>query len=1448
MPSLTGNIPLVDMADYEKLGCLHQMFSRQAKSTPDSVAVVTHDGKQMTFGELDKASDLLALKLRHLGVKRNTVVGILMERCPEYTIAYIGILKAGGAYMPLEISHPHPLMQSVLEDSAPVAVCTKSQFSQRLSGLVDSSRVLLMEGDWLEELARLEVIPETVQVSLDDMAYTVYSSGTTGKPKGIQCPHRGAVFSYHWRHSAYPYQPGDREACNVFFVWEMLRPLLKGVPLYIVPDDVIYDPPKLTQFLKRHAITRMLFTPSLLQAVLDFRGLDLEDTFKTMSYIIIIIIIIIIINNNCFQPVARQIWFCGEVVSSILRDRVAKLLSWVQLLNLYSISECHDLACADLSGPKPQGPAQETRKFCPVGQLLPMVNIVVMDDEMTVKPVGAPGEIYVGGPTLALGYLNRPELTSQRFISRPVHVPSSVGSRLYRTGDWGYMLSGGTLEICGRCDSMVKIRGYSIEIQIRGYSIEIQVRLLMQGAEEYRDYILSGGTWKIRGRCNSMVKIRAYSLEIEVRLRMQGAEGYWDYILSGGTRKICVRCDSLVNIRRYNMKIQVRLRMQGVEEILGLYSEWRNTEDMRPLWFYGQETRPMENDHGVAFYVATQCNVRRVRGILSERSICRLTAVEAALLQLPMVNTGCVLVLGDEGSDKFLVAYIVSEGKTSRKEVRAELKKRLPFYMIPSKFVFLNRIPMVEATGKLDKKALPKIDMDEENGLDPQDLPSTQTEHIVAAIWCRVLELQVIDVQENFFDLGGHSLLAARLLSEMNEQLGLDLIISDLFSHPTVYSMAGFIDDPQVTSGETVKLDLNAEVDRHDQGKSLMDISLRAFWRSFQLSHAKFRRDKVLLTGVTGFVGAFILKELLTSTKATVYCLVRETPGSTPLQRIKDTLWEYGILRKGAQADEMDKKIEARVVPIKGDIALVNLGMSEDDYMYLSYEVDSIIHAAAMVNLVYPYRALHGANVLGTENVILFALEHKIKPIHHISFFPEESDSCDCSTNAVFPCAKEEYYEDDDMSKYPDKLTSGYAQSKWVSEQLIELTPVDFVCKMIVGLTQDIMHSIGKTFHLINTSSMDCRDLWQLLRVQGFPVKIVPYQTWYSNVKTGAQNGEINRADNPLTSLLYMLDTLVRHLNLDNTMAMQAVTYPEVDADLMRLYLKHLSTLGFIQRPQKRCRNCKVVLVTGASSGIGAAVAEHLAMAGAKVALVARRLDRLKELQASIEAQGGVAISVKMDVCVAEEVGTYTCNTSIEAHGGVIISVKMDVCVAEEVAVKIKQAMSLLGPINILVNNAGVMHYTQMKHAKLDQWHRMVDVNVNGQLNCLAAVLPGMVERGDGHIVSITSDAGRKVQTGGSRNNISVYSGTKYFLEGMYRALRQEVCGSGVKVTCIQPGDVKTEILLSSSDQEALSLYGPNKDRMLDPADVAQAVMYAVTQPAQCAVNEILLEPKESPI
>ncbi|XP_046671522.1 mycosubtilin synthase subunit C-like, partial [Homalodisca vitripennis] len=433
--------PGVDMSDYEQLGCLHDLFIRQAQKTPGKVAVVDCDGSQITFEELDRMSDLLANKLHRLGLGKNKVGGILMERSLEYTVAYLGILKAGGAYLPIEVSWPKTLLDSVLDDVNPSVICTKEALSARIthSGIP----FFLLEGDWLQQLRHEQKdlpMKSPVKCSLDDIAYVVYSSGTTGKPKGIQCPHRGAVFSFTWRHRAYPYNEHDREACNVFFVWEMLRPLAQGIPMYIIPDDTIYDPPKLAQFILRNKITRMLFTPSLLQALLEYKGVDLQRSLKSL----------------------RQIVYCGEVLTTVLRNKVAGFLPWIQQLNLYSISECHDVSNADLSDPQLD---LSSRQFCPVGRLLTGVQVVVLDQDLNIKSVGEPGEIYVGGPGLAIGYLNRPDLNKAKFIARPAHVPPSVGDRLYRTGDWGYLLSDGSLEVCGRCDTMVKIRGYTVELE-----------------------------------------------------------------------------------------------------------------------------------------------------------------------------------------------------------------------------------------------------------------------------------------------------------------------------------------------------------------------------------------------------------------------------------------------------------------------------------------------------------------------------------------------------------------------------------------------------------------------------------------------------------------------------------------------------------------------------------------------------------------------------------------------------------------------------------------------------------------------------------------------------------------------------------------------------------------------------------------------------------------------
>ena len=243
----------------------------------------------------------------------------------------------------------------------------------------------------------------------------------------------------------------------------------------------------------------------------------------------------------------------------------------------------------------------------------------------------------------------------------------------------------------------------------------------------------------------------------------------------------------------------------------------------------------------------------------------------------------------------------------------------------------------------------------------------------------------------------------------------------------------------------------------------------------------------------------------------------------------------------------------------------------------------------------------------------------------------------------------------------------------------------------------------------------------------------------------------------------------------------------------------------------------KVAVVTGASSGIGAAVSRALAREGTHVALAARRKSVLLEVQVGLEGRGGGERSIvaATDVADREQVKSLVARTEEE-----------------------------LGPVDILVNCAGVMYYTLMKNLREDDWERTVDVNCKGAMNCIAAVLGGMLARGRGHILTISSDAGRKVFPG-----LSVYSGSKFFVEALSQGLRLETAGTGIKVTTIQPGNVATDLLALSSDEEALKLYGQQSGaRVLDPEDVAEAIVYALSQPDHVAVNEILVEPRDEPV
>jgi NADP-dependent 3-hydroxy acid dehydrogenase YdfG len=239
----------------------------------------------------------------------------------------------------------------------------------------------------------------------------------------------------------------------------------------------------------------------------------------------------------------------------------------------------------------------------------------------------------------------------------------------------------------------------------------------------------------------------------------------------------------------------------------------------------------------------------------------------------------------------------------------------------------------------------------------------------------------------------------------------------------------------------------------------------------------------------------------------------------------------------------------------------------------------------------------------------------------------------------------------------------------------------------------------------------------------------------------------------------------------------------------------------------------RVVVVTGASSGIGAATAKMVSEVGAKVALAARREDALREVQAGLAA-GADSLVHATDV---------TDRGLVEAL--------------------VERTENELGPVDALVNCAGVMYYTMMKNVRAEEWDRTVEVNCKGALNCVGAVLPGMLERGGGHIVTISSDAGRVVFPG-----LAVYSASKFFVEALSKGLRLETAGTGVKVTTVQPGNVATDLLDLSGDEEALGRFGGQTGaRVLDPEDVAASVAYALSQPEHVAVNEVLVEPRDEP-
>ena len=410
---------------------IQELFEERVDRAPDSIATV-YEGERLTYRELNSKANRLARHLRErLSVGPDDLVGILAGRSDRLVIAILAIIKAGGAYVPIDPDYPKDRIGYMIEDAGLKAL------------LVDSEHILTVEGyagplfvlD--AQLPALETPDENLEVinSPDNLAYVIYTSGSTGLPKGSMVSHRAISNQLRWRGAVCDLNAEDRLLQRVSFsfdasVWEFFGTLLAGARLVMIGQGDHLDTSRLVDLIAEHKITTLQIPPSMLQVFVEEKGLDRCGSLK-------------------------RVISGGEALSVELQARFFSTLK-TDLFHMYGPTE------ASIDATYWRCRPDSNLRTVPIGKPIANAQVYLLDPLLRPVPVGATGELYIGGHGLARGYLNDAGLTSERFIPDP--FGGAKGARLYKTGDIGRYLDDGNIEFTGRVDHQVKIRGFRIEI------------------------------------------------------------------------------------------------------------------------------------------------------------------------------------------------------------------------------------------------------------------------------------------------------------------------------------------------------------------------------------------------------------------------------------------------------------------------------------------------------------------------------------------------------------------------------------------------------------------------------------------------------------------------------------------------------------------------------------------------------------------------------------------------------------------------------------------------------------------------------------------------------------------------------------------------------------------------------------------------------------------------
>ena len=397
---------------------LHTALSQQAALTPDAPALV-FENQRLSYAELDQRAQHVARALRASGIGRESIVPVCMERSVEMVVALLGIVHAGAAWLPLDPELPAARLAFLIDDADARVTLTQPQWLSRLPAGHNA---------WTLDSLPAASDAEPLSVQPNDLAYVLYTSGSTGQPKGVMNEHGALMNRLHWMQDACPIGPNDRVLQKTPYsfdvsVWEFFWPLITGATLVVARPDGHRDPAYLSQLIQQEQVTTLHFVPSMLRAFAEEPSLA-----------------------DCIS--LRQVFASGEALPVDLVQRFMGRHP-AALVNLYGPTE----AAIDVSLWR----CSVDDAVVPIGKPIANLQLHILDDQQQPLPIGTAGELYIGGVGVARGYLKRDDLTAERFLTVD-------GERLYRTGDRCRFLADGNIEYLGRLDHQVKLRGQRIEL------------------------------------------------------------------------------------------------------------------------------------------------------------------------------------------------------------------------------------------------------------------------------------------------------------------------------------------------------------------------------------------------------------------------------------------------------------------------------------------------------------------------------------------------------------------------------------------------------------------------------------------------------------------------------------------------------------------------------------------------------------------------------------------------------------------------------------------------------------------------------------------------------------------------------------------------------------------------------------------------------------------------